>query len=174
MAQSCCSKQENKAPKLAEKITLYRPLIIFTVISIFAASILALTGSVPMMNGAMGFFLCFLASLKLLNLQGFAESFSQYDILAKRSSFYAYSYPFIELSLAGLYFSGLYPIFTNSLMLLIMGIGSIGVLQIITSGRSVQCACVGSTFNLPVGKVTLFENMVMAAMAASMLGSLLI
>ena len=50
-------------------------------------------------------------------------------------------------------------------MVIVMIIGTIGVSKIILSGKSVQCACVGARFILPVGKVTFFENITMMLMA---------
>src|SRR5919108_2926504 len=43
-----------------------------------------------------GFFLVF-AGFKLIDLKGFTEGYSTYDLLAKRIFVYGYVYPFIEL-----------------------------------------------------------------------------
>jgi hypothetical protein len=118
------------------------------------------------MNGMMGAFLLLLSSLKFFNLTSFAEGFARYDVVARRSRDYALLYPFIELGLGCLYLSGSLPIIVNAATLLVMGVGSIGVVQVIRSRTSIACACVGTGFNLPVGYVTLAENLAMFAMAA--------
>jgi hypothetical protein len=68
--------------------------------------------------------------------------------------------------LAALYLSGLHPLFANAAMVFVMTIGTLSVLRVIRSGVSLRCACVGSAFDLPVGRVTLAENLVMGSMAA--------
>lgn len=166
MQKTCCGKKEPQAPAFYEKLVLYKPLIVIVLISILSATALAGAGHVPFMNALMGFFLIFLAALKLFNLQGFAKSFSKYDIVARRSPAYGMAYPFIELGLASLYLSGLWPLLTNGLMIFFMAVGTVGVVQTIKSGQLLQCACVGTAFNLPVGRVTLLENLAMALMAA--------
>jgi hypothetical protein len=172
MAKSCCNTETKPRPAFAEKLVLYKPLIVFFLISLCLSAALSFAGHISFMNAFMGFALCFLASLKFLNIKGFANSFARYDIIACRSSAYSYGYPFIELFLSCLYFAGYAPVATNSLMFIIMLIGSIGIIKVIKSGESMQCACVGTTFNLPVGKVTLFENIVMGSMALYMLAAL--
>ncbi len=165
MTNSCC---KSKAPAnkivIREKLKLYRPLIVIGLISLAASFAMSFSG-IPMMNGLMGMFLCFLASLKLFNLEAFAAGFAKYDLLAARSKLYGYLYPLIELALGILYLSGLFPLSTNILMLTVMIISSAGVIKTLRSGANVQCACVGTGFGLPVGRVTLFENATMGAMA---------
>lgn len=168
MSNSCCASKAPVAEEsLSEKIALYRPLIVIAMISVFTALALSVTGRVPMMNGLMGMFLCFLSALKFFNLSGFAAGFAQYDVVASRYRPYGTAYPFIELVLGLLYLSGLWPLLSNIAMIGIMSVGTMGVIKTIRSGQSVQCACVGTGFNIPVGRVTLTENVVMAAMAAA-------
>ena len=149
----------------ADKITVYRPLIVITAIALLGA--VALSGHVPFMNGLMGLFLCFLAALQLFDLSGFAETFARYDLLAARFSLYGRAYPIIELALGLLYLSGLWPLFTNLFTLAVMVVGTAGVAKALQSGVKIRCACAGTAFSLPVGKVTVFENLVMAVMAAA-------
>jgi len=168
MSQSCCSKKPAETIAkltLLGKIKLYRPLIIMADVSLLSAWAVSFNSNIPFMNALMGFFLLFLSSLKLFNITGFANTFKTYDVIARRITAYGLAYPFIELGLSLLYFSGLFPLVTNSIMLVVMLTGCIGVLQVIGSKSKVQCACVGTVFNLPVGKVTLAENFIMGAMA---------
>lgn len=109
-----------------------------------------------------------MAYLKLVsahNWKGFADSFAGYDILAWHSRGYALAYPLIELSLAWFFLSGFQPMATNASMLAIMCIGSFDVLRVIQTGEVRKCACVGSGFDLPVGRVALVDNTVMGEMA---------
>lgn len=126
------------------------------------------SAAVLMENFMGGFFLVF-SLFKLIGLQKFADAFQTYDLLAARSRGYALSYPFIELLLAAAYFSGALPLITNIFTALLMFVGSIGVYIALRSKRSIQCACLGAVFELPMTKVTLFEDLLMGAMAILML-----
>jgi hypothetical protein len=165
--ESCCAtKPEPRTSSLMESITLYKPLITIFAVSLALALALNIGSGFYFMNALMAFFLGFIAILKLFSLNSFAESFAKYDIVAKRASLYARAYPFIELALALAYFSWSLPLLTNIVLLAITLIGNIGVWQIVKSGEKIQCACVGTGFNLPVSRITLVENAAMGLMAA--------
>jgi len=115
-----------------------------------------------------GFFLVF-SFFKLLNLRGFASSYAAYDIIARRWMPYGYAYPFLELALGIACLWRFEPRATNWATLLLMGVSSIGVIQSLVNKRKIQCACLGAVFNLPMSKVTLLEDLLMAGMAAAML-----
>jgi YHS domain-containing protein len=117
-----------------------------------------------------GFFLIF-SFFKFLNLQGFADSYRTYDILAKSIPLYGWLYPFIELFLGISYFVNWNPIFTNLSTFVVMSISSVGVAQSLIKKNKIQCACLGTVFNLPMSKVTLFEDLIMAVMALASLVS---
>jgi hypothetical protein len=166
MEKACCSGKKTATPRpFSDKLVQYQPLIVITSVSVFAAAALAVSQAVPFMRGVMGMFLALIATLKLFNWRAFAEGFAGYDVLAQCSSRYALAYPVIELTLAWFYLSGFEPVVTNAIMFSIMCIGSVGVIRTIQSGERRQCACVGSGFDLPVGRVTLAENTIMGAMA---------
>jgi hypothetical protein len=167
MTKSCCAgKTVVVERRFRDKVNLYRPLIVIVAVSVSIAASLAMGGAIPFMRGVMGVFLSLLATLKLFNWQGFADSFSKYDLFAQRFRGYAHAYPLIELTLAWSLLSGFHMVAANVAMMAVMLFGSLGVMRVIYSGANVQCACVGSSFNLPVGRVTLAENLVMAGMAA--------
>ena len=115
-----------------------------------------------------GFFLVF-SFFKLLNLKGFAESYSSYDIIAKSWPGWGYVYAFIELGLGIAYLVNFNPIVTNAVTLIVMGISIIGVLQSVLNKRKIQCACLGAVFNLPMSTITIIEDASMIAMSAIML-----
>jgi hypothetical protein len=166
MQTSCCGgKSVQRQKPITETLTLYQPLIVVAAVSAVLAASLALGGAVPPMRGLMGVFLCLLATLKFFNLSGFADSFSNYDVVARRFRLYALSYPLLEMFLGCLYLSGVQLRAANFLTLCLMTLGSVGVVNVIRSGKTVRCACVGGSFALPVARVTLAENCAMAVMA---------
>lgn len=117
----------------------------------------------------MAFFFIVFASLKLMNISGFAKSFIKYDPLAKFFPFYGFVYPFLEILLGYLFLMNLYLLFANILTVLILSITSVGILNTIKKGDKLNCACLGGFFNIPIGPITVFENLVMIIMALYML-----
>ena len=120
-----------------------------------------------------GFFLAF-SFFKLLDLRGFVDSFQSYDVVARPIRSYGYAYPFIELGLGVAYLVGFAPVATNLVTLVVMLVGIVGVSQALFQKRRIQCACLGTVFNLPMSKVTFIEDGVMATMAAVMLWGLFV
>jgi copper chaperone CopZ len=119
-----------------------------------------------------GFFLVF-SFFKLLNLQGFAESYAMYDVVAKNWQGWGYVYAFIELILGIAFLTGFYPLITNGVTLLVMAVSIIGVLQSVLNKRKIKCACLGAVFNLPMSTITIIEDALMIAMSGAMLLTLL-
>lgn len=111
-----------------------------------------------------GFFLTF-SFFKMLDLKGFAESYSMYDIVARRIKAWGYIYPFIELALGIAFAFNFQPLFTNIVTLVVMGVSIIGVLQSVLNKRTIKCACLGSVFNLPMSTVTVVEDGLMILMS---------
>ena len=125
-----------------------------------------------MQNFMAGFFLVF-SFFKLLNLKGFAESYSSYDIIAKKWLGWGYVYAFIELALGLSYLLNFNPLPTNAVTFVVMSVSIIGVLQSVLNKRKIQCACLGAVFNLPMSTITIIEDALMIAMSAGMLITLL-
>ena len=151
----------------------YKPLLlVFGYILLVCLSIEYLSGSFIlhrfMPNFMAGFFLVF-SFFKLLDLKGFASSYSMYDLLAKKWLGYGYIYPFIELGLGAAYLLGYRPMLTNTITLLVMAFSSIGVILAVMNKQKIKCACLGTGFNLPMTTVTIIEDLLMAGMAAWML-----
>lgn len=115
-----------------------------------------------------GFFICF-SFFKLLDLDGFATAYQSYDIISTRWKTWGYIYPFVELLLGIAYVLNYHPLLINSLTLLVMGLSSIGVIKAVSSKQKIQCACLGTGFNLPMTTVTIIEDLGMVLMAAFML-----
>jgi copper chaperone CopZ len=115
-----------------------------------------------------GFFLTF-SFFKMLDLQGFADSYSTYDIVAKKIKAWGFIYAFIELLLGIAYAVNFSPLITNGATFIIMTVSIIGVLQSVLSKRKIQCACLGTVFNLPMSTVTIIEDAAMIIMSAIMI-----
>ena len=115
-----------------------------------------------------GFFLVF-AGFKLMDIKGFAQGYSTYDLLAKRWFTYGYIYPFIEL------FFGVSMVLipeAKGLLLtefIVMVFSGSGVLIKLLKHEKFQCACLGTFLKVPLTKVTLIEDFGMAVLALLML-----
>ncbi|WP_417748583.1 MauE/DoxX family redox-associated membrane protein [Rosistilla oblonga] len=75
----------------------------------------------------------------------------------------------IEVALGIAYLLRFELFWTNTITLIVMSVGSVGVLRSLMQKRKIQCACLGTEFELPMTTVTLVEDVGMAAMAAIML-----
>ena len=122
----------------------------------------------------MGIFFIVFSLMKMPDWKGFVGAFGMYDIIAKRVKGYAWLYPGIEFVIGILYLvnyfaGGFYLLTAAWVTLFIMGIGSIGVAKNIFSKNKVQCACLGTKINVPLTKVTLLEDVIMAIMAIMLL-----
>lgn len=115
-----------------------------------------------------GFFLVF-AGFKLMDLKGFAEGYSTYDLLAQRWFGYGYIYPFIELFFALAMILNIAPRPVLWSELVIMGFSGIGVAIKMAKREQFQCACLGTFLKVPLTKITLIEDFGMAALAALLL-----
>lgn len=147
-------------------------IIIFIIICAFTLARQLFLDSWNMMEAMddfmAGFFLVF-GTFKLINLPKFVEAYKEYDLLAARSTAYAYLYPFIEIGLGLAYFFRFMPIATNLVTYLVMLFSAMGVAVALAKGQSMMCACLGVVFTLPMTYVTLFEDLLMAGMALGML-----
>ena len=158
-------------------IETYKPILL-----IFGY-ILGVTVLVEAVNGAFvwtrwmeHFMACFFlvfSLFKILNLQGFADSYSTYDIIAKKWSGWSYVYAFIELGLGIAFLIGFDPLITNAITFVVMSVSIVGVLQSVVNKRKIKCACLGAVFNLPMSTITIIEDALMIGMSATMLITLL-
>ena len=153
------------------KAATYRPIIaLFTMTALMAiAASYAVTGSIVTVRAAEWFIamsMVVLALLKLQNVETFATMFLNYDLLAKKWVPYSYIYPFAE-GLAGvLMVAGALTWLSVPVALFIGTIGAASVFKAVyTDKRELKCACVGGSSNVPLGFVSLTENLMMIAMA---------
>jgi copper chaperone CopZ len=124
-----------------------------------------------MLHFMAGFFIVF-SFFKLLDMRGFADAYSTYDLLAKRWHGYGFIYPFLELGLGLAFLFGSYLTQALWFSIVLMGFSSLGVIQALTEKRKIRCACLGTVLNLPMSTITLVEDLGMVAMSVFMLMSL--
>ena len=117
----------------------------------------------------MGLFYIVFSFFKFLDLKGFPASFRMYDPLAKLLPVYAWIYPFIELALGLLFLMRIQTTWALIATLVILGITTVGVSNVLLDKKSIRCACLGTALKLPMTKATFIENSVMLVMALIML-----
>ncbi|WP_296718594.1 MauE/DoxX family redox-associated membrane protein [Erythrobacter sp.] len=159
------------------KATSYRPVAaLFAMTALMAmATGIAADGTVLSIRVAewfIAFSMCVLALLKLQNVDRFATMFLNYDLLAQRWVPYATIYPFAE-GLAGvLMVAGVLHWVSIPVALFIGTIGAVSVFKAVyIDRRELKCACVGGDSNVPLGFVSLTENLMMIGMALWMLST---
>ena len=155
----------------------YKPiLLIFVYITLISGWVSFSNGGFAIMQFARifmsGFFLTF-SFFKMLNLNGFAESYAMYDIIAKKIKGWGIAYAFIELILGIAYAIDFMPLLTGTVTFVVMSVSIAGVLQSVFNKRHIQCACLGTVFNLPMSTVTIIEDGLMIAMSTAMVFALI-
>ena len=159
------------------KAVTYQP-----VIAVFAmTALLALAASYAAYGQALttqtvqwfiAFSMVVLAILKLQNVEAFSTMFLNYDLLAKRWVRYGYIYPFAEAGAGLLMVAGVLHWVSIPVALFIGSIGAVSVFKAVyIDKRELKCACVCGDSNVPLGFVSLTENLLMVAMALWMLAS---
>ncbi|WP_380782921.1 MauE/DoxX family redox-associated membrane protein [Sphingomonas sp. R86520] len=153
------------------KAVTYRP-----VVAVFAmAAVMALAASYAAFDTpftsragewAIAFSMCILAMLKLQNVESFSSMFLNYDLLAKRWVPYSYIYPYAEGAAGALMAAGVLTWLSAPIALFIGTIGVVSVVKAVyVDRRELKCACVGGATNVPLGFLSLTENVMMVAMA---------
>lgn len=150
----------------------YMPLIVI-ILMILVVSHVSLWGTSFthtdfIINFMTGFFLVF-AGFKLMDLKGFAEGYSTYDLLAQKWKGYGYVYPFIELAFGLLMLAGYHPAWLLWTEFAVMAFSGIGVAIKLAKREPFMCACLGTFLKVPLTYVTLIEDFGMAMLAALLL-----
>ncbi|MET4702386.1 glutaredoxin/uncharacterized membrane protein YphA (DoxX/SURF4 family) [Constrictibacter sp. MBR-5] len=151
--------------------TSYRPIIaIFSVGLLMAVAVSYVAhGSVLIVRAIEWFIaisMCLLGVQKLQDLDGFSTMFLNYDLLAKRWVRYAYLYPFGETLAGVLMIAGAFVWAASPIALFIGTVGAFSVFKAVyVEKRELKCACVGGGSSVPLGFISLTENLMMIAMA---------
>lgn len=171
------------SPSTSEGVTYVPVIAIFLTCFIAAA---ALTWSVQntlispyLLELFVALSMCVLAIQKLQDLRSFSNQFLGYDLLAQRIVRYAYVYPFAEAyvgigMLAVITSTNAYAMSMAAWMLspVALFIGTVGAISVFKAvyidKRQLKCACVGGNSKVPLGFVSLTENLFMIIAAVWM------
>ncbi|MGP1273951.1 MAG: glutaredoxin family protein [Caulobacterales bacterium] len=103
---------------------------------------------------------------KLTNIESFSTMFLNYDLLARRYVPYGRIYPFAETGAGLAMLSGSLVWLASPVALFIGSIGAASVFKAVyIDRRELKCACMGGESRVPLGFVSLTENLIMIAMA---------
>jgi glutaredoxin len=175
---------------LRERFTTYNPqsnkktyapvLMIFGVCALLAIAVAwGIIGSILSIRTIelfAAFSMTALALQKLTNVESFSTMFLNYDLLAQRRVGYGYVYPFAEAAAGILMIAGGTAALLGAPIALFIGtIGAVSVYKAVyIDKRDLKCACVGGDSNVPLGFVSLTENLVMIAMGAWLIAKVFI
>ena len=154
----------------AKDETSYQPVLaVFGVAVLLALAISWMSGegllSIRTAELFIALSMSILALLKLQDVESFSTMFLNYDLLARRVVPYSYVYPFGELLAGVLMVAGAMLWLAIPVALFIGTVGAVSVLKAVyIDKRELKCACVGGGSNVPLGFVSLTENLMMIAM----------
>jgi glutaredoxin len=158
--------------------TSYTPVITIFIIALLMSIAINFAMNSPfspleIVVNFVAFSMIMLATQKLKDIYSFSQSFITYDILAMRHLRYAYVYPFAE-AFAGIgMLAGLSGLIVGPVSLFIGAVGAISVFKAVyIDKRELTCACVGGDSSVPLGFVSLTENLFMIAAGAWMLSTI--
>lgn len=155
--------------------TSYRPVLMLFAVGLALALSLSLFSygnalTIRTAEWFIAFSMAMLAMLKLQDVEKFSSMFVGYDLLAKRFVPYSYAYPYLEALTAILMAGHLLPFLSIPIAFTIGSIGAASVFYAVyIQKRDIKCACVGGSANVPLGFVSLSENLAMMGMAVWML-----
>ena len=160
--------------------TTYQPVIaLFACAALLALAVsweaLATLFAVRTVEWFIAISMVLLGLMKLRDVENFSTMFLNYDLLARRWVRYGYVYPFAETGAGLLMVAGVLTWLAAPVALFIGLVGAISVFKAVyIDKRELKCACVGGDSNVPLGFVSLTENVMMVAMAIWMGGRWLI
>jgi len=156
------------------KATTYRPVIYLFAVAAATAVALSIGFLGAITWQTLGWFISIsmilLGMQKLRDIEGFTTMFLNYDLLARKWVPYAYVYPWVETG-AGILMTGMMlTALAAPAALFIATIGAVSVFKAVyIDKRELKCACVGGNSNVPLGFVSLTENLMMIGMSIVML-----
>lgn len=150
------------------------------VISLFTTTFLMALGAASIAEGQwlslrtfewfIAFSMCALAYLKIRDVESFSTMFLNYDLLAQKWVPYGYVYPYGEGIAGVLMIAGVLNFVSIPIALVIGTVGAISVFKAVyIEKRELKCACVGGESNVPLGFISLTENLMMFGMGVWML-----
>jgi YHS domain-containing protein len=173
-SNNCKDKFEGKKSKVPwyQSDTFGKSFPWFLGITLVLGTFLSITYNFMVLY--MGIFFIIFSLFKAIDWKGFIAAFKEYDIPAKLIPGYSAIYPALEFSIGILfivnfYVENFYLIPLAWVTLTIMAVGAVGVSIKLLKNEKFQCACLGTKIKVPLTKVTLLENLLMAFMAAMLL-----
>jgi len=152
----------------------YQPVIaLFSVAALLAVAVTWVARDTLFVGQTIGWFISIAMVLlglqKLQDIEKFATMFLNYDLLAQRWVRFGYVYPFVETGAGLLMLMGVLTWLAAPAALFVAGIGAYSVFKAVyVEKRELKCACVGDA-RVPLGFVSLTENLMMVGMALWML-----
>ena len=153
----------------------YTPILVIFSLAALIVGALMLKGGIAadttsFITNFIGITMVILALQKLQDIVAFSNQFITYDLLAMKHVRYAYVYPFAE-AYAGLgMLSGLPALMVSPISIFIGAIGAVSVIKAVyIDKRELKCACVGGNSDLPLGFISLTENLAMFGAGSYML-----
>jgi glutaredoxin len=156
-------------PAAGQQGTSYTPVIAIFAIAFLAALALVFAngfsgGITQIMELFVALSMIMLAMQKLRDLYSFSNSFITYDLLAMKLIPYAYVYPFLEAYVGLCMIAGFSASVVAPVSIFIGSVGAISVIKAVyIDKRELTCACVGGDSKVPLGFVSLTENLFMLA-----------
>ncbi len=163
-----------KATKSDDETT-YQPVIaLFSVAALLAVAVTWISSDTALSGRTLELFIAIsmvlLGLQKLQDVDRFATMFLNYDLLAQRHVRYGYVYPFVETGAGVLMVAGVLTWLAAPAALFVAGVGAVSVFKAVyIDKRELKCACVGGDSKVPLGFVSLTENLMMIGMAVWML-----
>lgn len=162
----------------AKDAVTYRPVIaLFAVAALMAVAMTWVSMGTVFAGRTVEWFISvsmvLLGLQKLQDVEKFATMFLNYDLLAQRWIRYGYVYPFVETGAGLLMMAGVLTWLSAPAALIVASIGAVSVFKAVyIDKRELKCACVGGDSKVPLGFVSLTENVMMVGMALWMLAKL--
>ncbi|KAF0676449.1 MauE/DoxX family redox-associated membrane protein [Profundibacterium mesophilum] len=162
-------------PLPEEGATSYKPVIAifgtaFAMALAFSWAALGAIAIIPVIEWFIAIAMVMLGIQKLQDVESFSTMFLNYDLLAQREPRYGYVYPYAETGAGLLMIAGTLLWIAIPVALFIGTIGAVSVFKAVyIDKRELKCACVGGSSRVPLGFVSLTENVMMVAMALWML-----
>lgn len=155
---------------LKQEGTTYQPIIAifstaFLMAIAFTYSILNDLSTIIVIEKFIAISMCILGIMKLRDLFSFTNQFLGYDLLAQKWVRYAFIYPFAETGAGILMIAGALPWLSSFFAFFIGAVGGFSVFKAVyIDKRDIKCACVGGDSNVPLGFISLTENIMMILM----------
>ena len=171
------SARLGKGPK-PKDTTTYKPVIALFMVALLMAVAVTWAALGTVFTGRtvewfISISMVLLGLQKLQDVERFATMFLNYDLLAQRWVRYGYVYPFVETGAGLLMMAGVITWLSAPAALFVASIGAVSVFKAVyIDKRELKCACVGGDSKVPLGFVSLTENLMMVGMAIWMLSKL--